>query len=264
MGGARITVPPSAQSGSRPVPGPMSVPRPATPAAPVRPAFSPFEQDKNRRKYDGILGGVESPLSAVSLRVPMAAAAPVSPPPPMRAVMNSTPVLAAVVAVPAPVRVAGPVAVAAPVMTAEPTEEVSVPSSVAVAEGTGSTVDMQTAVVQALESAGQRSAADVMGDSVWSVAYGEARVQSEVSKTMLPARVNAEAEKIAKLALRTFGITRLVLLPGAASSSATAKRPRSAKSGSAEAKALAHPLVQKGRQLFEAEIQTVIDLNDTD
>ena len=264
LGGARVAVPPSAQSGSRPVPGPISVPRPATPAAPVRPAFSPFEQDKNRRKYDGILGGVESPLSAVSLRVPMAAAAPVSPPSPMRAAVNSTPVLAAVVAVPALVRAVGQVAVAAPVLTAEPTEEVSVPSPVAIAEGTGSTVDMQTAVVQALESAGQSSAADVMGDSVWSVADGVARVQSEVSKTMLPARVNAEAEKIAKLALRTFGITRLVLLPGAASSSATAKRPRSAKSGSAEAKALAHPLVQKGRQLFEAEIQTVIDLNDTD
>ena len=32
----------------------------------------------------------------------------------------------------------------------------------------------------------------------------------------------------------------------------------------AQAKAMAHPLVQKGRELFEAEVQTVIDLNGSE
>ena len=258
MDGTRATAPTGATGTARNMPGPVSVPRPvAAPAAPLKPAFSPFEQDKNRRKYDGIQGGVEATAPPVSLPVPVAAAALVAPPP-MRAVVNAAPVPApASIPVPDPVKVAGPIAVAAPGVDLE----VVVKSS---AETTGDTAAIQKAVVEALQVAGQGSAADAMGDSVWTAANGEARVQTEMSKTMLPARMNPDAEKIAKLALRPFGITRLVLLPGAASSSAASKMPRAAKSGSAEAKALAHPLVQKGRELFEAEIQTVIDLNGTD
>ena len=259
MGGARPPAAGAARPAASQAPGPVSVPRPSAPAAPVKPVFSPFEQDKNRRKYDGVQGGVEAPVPAVSLPVPVAAAAPVAPPP-MRAVVNSAPVPApAPVAVPEPVKVAGPVAVAA----AAPVEEVAVPSPAADAAGGQDVTAMQKAVVDALEAAGQGSAADAMGDSVWSAANGEARVQTEVSKTMLPVRMNAEAEKIAKLALRTFGISKLVLLPGTAATGAP-KKAKVAKSGSAQAKALEHPMVQQAQKLFEAEIQTVIDLSGTD
>ena len=41
--------------------GPVAVPRPIAPAAAAgKPAFSPFEQDKSRRKYDGLQGGMSA------------------------------------------------------------------------------------------------------------------------------------------------------------------------------------------------------------
>jgi len=149
-------------------------------------------------------------------------------------------------------------AVAAEPIDIEPA--IAVPSS---DSDTGDVAAIQKAVIAALEAAGQGSAADAMSDSVWIVANGEARVQTEMSKTMLPVRMNAEAEKIAKGAMRSFGAIKLVLLPGAARAAAD-KKPRMAKSGSAQAKAMEHPLVQQAQKLFDAEIQTVIDLSGTD
>ena len=62
----------------------------------------------------------------------------------------------------------------------------------------------------------QDTAADALGDAEWVVAGGEVRVQTELSKTMLPMVINAEAEKLIKAALRDAGAgaLKLVLLPG--------------------------------------------------
>jgi DNA polymerase-3 subunit gamma/tau len=102
-----------------------------------------------------------------------------------------------------------------------------------------------------------------MADAIWAVAGSEVRVQTELSKTMLPVVMNAQAEKIALAAVRAAGIQKLTLLPGAAALAA-AKKPRTARTGSVHAKALEHPMVQQAQKLFEAEIQTVIDLRDND
>jgi DNA polymerase-3 subunit gamma/tau len=57
-------------------------------------------------------------------------------------------------------------------------------------------------------------------------------------------------------------VLKLLLLPGAGAPAAGAKKPRTAsRPGSAQAKAEQHPLVQQARKLFDAEIQTVIDLS---
>ena len=86
-GGTRATA-------SKPAPGPVGLPRPAAPAppsGPPKPAFSPFEQDKSRRKYDGIQGGMSvSPVVATqpmiqtesTVRVPEPVAAPAPAPAP--------------------------------------------------------------------------------------------------------------------------------------------------------------------------------------
>ena len=42
------------------------------------------------------------------------------------------------------------------------------------------------------------------------------------------------------------------------------KKPQAAKSGSAQAKAMEHPVVQQAQTLFHAEIQSVIDLREKD
>ena len=102
----------------------------------------------------------------------------------------------------------------------------------------------------------QTSAADALADN-------ELRIQTELSKTILPMVINAEADKILRTTLRSLlpPGTKVTLLPGTASAS-TAKKPRPARSGSAQAKALEHPVVQQAQRLFDAEIRTVIDLRE--
>jgi DNA polymerase-3 subunit gamma/tau len=90
-------------------------------------------------------------------------------------------------------------------------------------------------------------------------------IQTEVSKIMLPTVVNAEAEKIVRTAVvsHTPGL-RVVVLPGAKKAASAAKKPRAAASGSAQAKALQHPIVQEAQRLFRAEIRNVIDLSSSE
>jgi DNA polymerase-3 subunit gamma/tau len=82
---------------------------------------------------------------------------------------------------------------------------------------------------------------------------------------MLPMVVNLEADKIVRAALREAGAgaLKLVLLPGTAAATEK-KKPRAAKTGSAQAKAMEHPVVQQAQRLFNAEIRNVIDLRDND
>jgi DNA polymerase-3 subunit gamma/tau len=226
--------------------GPVSVPRPAAVASvPPKPSFSPFEQDKGRRKYEGIQGGMSvSPV--VATQAPMVQTG--------AAVRVAEPVS---VPAPQPVAVPQPVLVPQPVEMPEPVFRGDVASA-----GAPDAAELQRLVVEALAAAKQGAAADAMGDANWSVANGEARVQTEVSATMLPHVMNPEAEKIARGALRAAGVLKLTLLAGAkAAASGEARKPRVTRSGSAQAKALEHPMVQQAQKLFEAEIQTVIDLS---
>ncbi|HEX9198946.1 MAG TPA: hypothetical protein VF865_05270, partial [Acidobacteriaceae bacterium] len=137
----------------------------------------------------------------------------------------------------------------------------TLPQTISIAAGAAD--DPQRAVVEALSAAKLTSAADAMADAEWTIANGEATVQTELSKTMLPVVMNAEAEKIVRGALRDTGVLKFNLLPGAAAPAA-AKKARPARSGSVQAKALEHPMVQQAQKLFSAEIQTVIDLRDND
>jgi DNA polymerase-3 subunit gamma/tau len=236
----RGTAAPAAKS----TPGPVGLPA-RTPAAPISashpPAsakpFSPFEQDnKAPRKYDNVPTGLPSAASSGANAL-ASAPAPIHPPQP---VLQPTPV-------PTPIAVASPEPVFPPIAG----DDASTP---------------QRAVVEALQSAGQGSAADSLDDAFWTLADGEARVQTQLSKTMLPIAINAEAEKLVRATLRSHGILKLVLLPTASgqASSPAAKAPRAARSGSAQAKAMQHPMVQQAQKLFDAEIQTVIDLTGKD
>jgi DNA polymerase III subunit gamma/tau len=102
-----------------------------------------------------------------------------------------------------------------------------------------------------------------MTDAVWTIADAAATVQTELSKIMLPVVINPDTEKVIRATLRNAGILNLTLLPGAAAPAA-AKKPRAARTGSVQAKALEHPMVQQAQKLFQAEIQTVIDLREND
>jgi DNA polymerase-3 subunit gamma/tau len=125
---------------------------------------------------------------------------------------------------------------------------------------------LQGIAVDALSAAkNQDTAADALADAEWIVRDGEVRVQTDLSKTMLPMVINGEAEKLVKNALRDAGAgaLKLVLLAGV-KTAVGAKKTRAAKSGSAQAKAMEHPIVQRAQTLFNAEIRNVIDLREND
>jgi DNA polymerase-3 subunit gamma/tau len=272
-------------SGSGRASAPASTPRPTpattlrvtpaaqAPVAPPRPAFSPFEQDRNRRRPEGT---ASAPISvsgvAAQAITETRGATAVSIAPAHRPTLESVPM-----PMPTPVKVPEAMPIPVPSRVEERVEQqpdivLPVPVFETTARHSAAPVtldiaasgfDPQRAVVEALGAAGQSSAADAMADATWTIADGEATVQTELSKTMLPVVMNPEAEKIARNVLRAAGVLKLKLLSGAPAPAA-AKKARPARSGSVHAKALEHPMVQQAQKLFNAEIQTVIDLRDNE
>ena len=206
----------------------------------AKPTFSPFEQDKDRRRFDG------RAVEVAPAVVPSAPAVPVQVTKPVEAIATG----------------ATPVAVVSPIeATLVEAGGADLPQS-----SSASAEVLQKAAVKVLISAkSQETAADAMADAEWSVAEGEVRVQTEISKTMLPMVINAEAERLIKAAIRDAGAgaLKLVLVPGV-KAVAAAKKPKAVKTGSAQAMAMEHPIVQRAQTLFNAEIQSVIDLRDND
>jgi DNA polymerase-3 subunit gamma/tau len=241
----------------------------------AKPAFSPFEQDKNRRRFEE-----KAPVTAYREQpVPIAAPmpAPAAVPVPISMATPDEMVLTEGDAARAKLIEEGNLAeVGNPGNLGNPGNPRAAAQSIAEMQNeraedlqgsqSHSAEGLQKASVDALMMAkNQDTAADALGDADWVVAGGEVRVQTELSKTMLPMVINAEAEKLIKAALRDAGAgaLKLVLLPGVKSATA-AKKPKAAKAGSAQAMAMEHPIVQRAQTLFNAEIQSVIDLRDND
>ena len=255
-------------TGSHPGMGGTQSTKPA--AAPAPPAFSPFEQDKNRRRPEGSASAVSAPTPIAVAPRPIAAAST-----PIAETRGATAISLAAAAelTPAPRPAIELAPTPAPARVPEPTPQPVAPQPIGLAPeptvqaatsaATPAADAAQRAVVEALNAANQSSAADAMEDAAWTITNDEARVQTELSKMMLPVVMNQEAEKIARAALREAGVLKLTLLTGTANHGA-AKKARPARSGSVEAKALAHPLVQQAQKLFAAEIQTVFDLRESD
>ncbi|WP_213803422.1 DNA polymerase III subunit gamma/tau [Granulicella sp. dw_53] len=263
-----------ARGGSAParqVSAPASTPASssASASAPSRPSFSPFEQSKKRFDESAPETVVKAPVPVATAKPAVAAPIEVT----LQVVEAPKPMAPSVAPVRETVEVSR-VAVLEPEAEVAPVPEEAIPQQaeaevepIAVQSGADEEgVKFQRVAVEALQAvAKQTTAAEALDDAVWTVAGGEIRVQMEVSKTMLPMVVNAEAEKIVRAALREggAGALKLALLPGTGATSA-AKKPRVAKSGSAEALAAKHPVVQAAQRLFNAEIRNVIDLRDSD
>jgi len=233
-----------------------SIPPAPSPTKSPTAAFTPFATNSSR-KYPSEMSS--SPASPVT---PLPAAQSFS-------VETKTPVsvieeepLAGVTPVMAAADLLGMEAV--PIAVVEP--ETTSPPIVREPSTTLSADQLQRTATEALLNAkSQTSAADALADADWKVEGGEIRVQTELSKTMLPMVINPEADKIVRAALRSAGANalKLVLLPGTVNTSA-AKKPRAVKTGSVQAKAMEHPVVQQAQRLFNAEIRNVIDLRDND
>jgi len=123
------------------------------------------------------------------------------------------------------------------------------------------TDSIRTAVVAALATAGHNSASQILGTGSWTLEGGGLRIEvGGMGKKMLALTVNAAAEKIIRQELQRLGTTnRFMVVPGEGGSKAGAAITTPL-AGSVEELALAHPLVQHAKEIFKADIRSVIDL----
>ena len=83
-----------------------------------------------------------------------------------------------------------------------------------------------------------------------------------MGKKMLSLTVNAAAEKIIRQELQRLGApARFLVVAGRGGSTLPAARCAAAlSSGSVQEAALAHPLVKRAQEIFNAEVRSVVDL----
>jgi DNA polymerase-3 subunit gamma/tau len=120
---------------------------------------------------------------------------------------------------------------------------------------------VREAIVATLATAGHSSAAQLLGSGTWTLDGAGVRVAvPSLSKKMLSLTVNAAAEKIIRQELQRLGApARFVVTAGAGVAPAVVAPPV-APAGSVQEAALAHPLVKKAQEIFNAEVRSVVDL----
>jgi DNA polymerase-3 subunit gamma/tau len=120
--------------------------------------------------------------------------------------------------------------------------------------------DVQQAIIAALAEAGHASASTLLSTARFTLEATSLRIEVPgMGKKMLALTVNAAAEKIIKQEMqRLGGPVRFMVIPGegvASTSSVTAPVE-----GSIQQAALEHPMVQRAKELFNAEVRSVVDL----
>ena len=122
---------------------------------------------------------------------------------------------------------------------------------------------IRQAVVSALAAAGHASASQLLNSGTWTLEGASLRIEVPgMGKKMLSLTVNAAAEKIIRQELQRLGAsTRFMVVPGegAAASAAPMAAPLA---GSVQEAALAHPMVQRAKEIFGAEVRSVLDLRN--
>jgi len=116
-------------------------------------------------------------------------------------------------------------------------------------------------IIAALATAGHSSAAQLLGSGEWALDNSAVRVSVPgMGKRMLSLTVNAAAEKLIRLELQRLGApARFLVSAGAEATPAAAAQPVVAV-GSVQEAALAHPLVKRAQEIFNAEVRSVVDL----
>ena len=127
--------------------------------------------------------------------------------------------------------------------------------------GSPETSALQTAITTALGEGGHASAAELLSGAAWIMDGASIRIEVPgMGKKMLALTVNAAAEKIIRQELQRLNApTRFMVVPGTgtAAVSTSAAKPLA---GSIQEAALANPLVNRAREIFNAEVRSVVDL----
>jgi len=247
----------SGSGGGQPTRAPST---PRTPE-PVKPAYSPFEADRNRKITSE---GSSSEATSRTITTP--------------ATVIETPVPRALTPLETAARAVEATAIKVPVAGVSERAEETTAGALALAtepaavETTATDLDrIREAVCAALEREGHNTAAVLLGAGKWRESGEAVEVEVGMGKKMLSLTMNPEAEKICREALRAIGVTRkLVVLPGeggnggegASSGPRLASKQQTAAMGSIQAKALDNPLVRQAQELFQAEVRSVLDLRE--
>jgi DNA polymerase-3 subunit gamma/tau len=226
---------------ARPAPSPA---RPVAPSAPAAaPALSPFSPVGGGWSAGPKMDSTPKPALATSPIATMERPTPGSAPEPV-----TTPFAAK----------------AAQYGSAEPLTEGALaraPQAVEAASAPPNIELIRQSVVTALTEAGHESAAQLLGTGAWKLDGSSVRVEvAGMGKKMLALTVNAAAEKIIRQELQRLGApARFMAVPGegAAQSAAPIATPLA---GSIQEAALANPLVQRAREIFKADVRSVVDL----
>ena len=148
---------------------------------------------------------------------------------------------------------------------AEPLTEGSLakaPEAVVAVSGTPDAATLRDAVISALAAGGHSSAAQLLGAATWTLDGASLRIEVPgIGKKMLSLTVNAGAEKIIRQELtRLAAPARFLVVPGAGSPPAAAPAAFAPRAGSVQEAALANPLVGRAKEIFHAEVRSVVDL----
>ncbi len=247
---------------SRPTAAPTPT-RVATPAsAPVAPALSPFGTTGGSWSSGPTIKqtGAGSPVAEMERKT----AAPVQE-------ISSATATAHKVTTPFPVAssATGIASSTAPITAASGYTETEGALAIAPAaqkESTGApTADvLREAVTAALNAAGHVSAAQLLGAGVWTLDAASLRIEvAGMGKKMLSLTVNAAAEKIIRQELQRLGApARFMVVPGESGGAQVAAQAAIPASGSVQEAALANPLVQRAKEIFKAEVRSVVDLHE--
>lgn len=123
------------------------------------------------------------------------------------------------------------------------------------------TGSLREAVCSALAGGGHVSASQLLGGGSWALDAGGLRIEvAGMGKKMLALTVNAAAEKIIRQELQRLGApARFLIVPGAGGGPIAAA-PSAGPVGPVQEAALSHPMVQRAKEIFQAEVRSVVDL----
>ncbi len=246
--------PPGTPRGAAPARG-SAAPASAMPAAPTRPkplavpvatdasaGLSPFERDAQKKL---------TPMPSASRPAPSARLEPAV------AVEHSAPSQQPEVSAAETPTVALPI-------SPEPPPPAPAQSKVDAQPAAGLDLDgMREAACEALSAGNHATAATLLGAGTWSETPDGIRVEVAARKTMLGLTMNAEAEKLVRAAIRPYAgqpPRPIQWVPGEGSMGTASPPARPAVSGSVQAMAMENPLVQQAKDLFQAEVRSVVDL----
>ena len=143
------------------------------------------------------------------------------------------------------------------------------PEAAPASSGAPSIESLRHAIGSALVSAGHVTAAEFLGTAAWNIDGSSLRIEVPgVGKKMLALTVNAASEKIIRQELqRLGGPARFLVVPGEAGAAGTQPASNSKPvagstpiAGSVQEAAMNNPLVQKAKEIFKAEVRSVVDL----